>query len=58
MIRQKWPSGKKQGGRAKTEKNRASEDYVEYYNEERVHSAAGYKTPNETAAALNTINAA
>lgn len=38
--------------------HKAIEDYVEYYNENRVHSALKYKTPNEAAAAFNTLTAA
>jgi len=34
------------------------ESYVNYYNEERIHSALGYRTPNEVAAAYNTLVAA
>ena len=40
------------------EAHKAIEDYVRYYNEERVHSALDYKTPNEAAAAFNTLAAA
>lgn len=36
----------------------AIEDYINYYNEERIHSALGYQTPNEFAAAHNTLAAA
>ncbi len=36
----------------------AIEAYVNYYNEERIHSALGYRTPNEVAAAYNTLVAA
>jgi putative transposase len=36
----------------------AIEAYVNYYNQERIHSALGYKTPNEVAAAYNTLAAA
>ena len=38
--------------------HKAIEDYVQYYNEERVHSALEYKTPNEMAATHNTLVAA
>jgi transposase InsO family protein len=31
---------------------------VNYYNGERIHSALGYRTPNEVAAAYNTLAAA
>lgn len=34
------------------------EAYVNYYNQERIHSALGYRTPNEVAAAFNTLAAA
>ncbi len=40
------------------EAHKAIEDYVNYYNEERVHSALDYRTPNETAAAFSTLAAA
>ena len=40
------------------EAHKAIEDYVKYYNEERVHSALDYKTPNEVAAIYNTLIAA
>jgi putative transposase len=40
------------------EAHKAIEDYVRYYNEERVHSALDYQTPNEAAAAFNTLAAA
>lgn len=36
----------------------AIEAYVNYYNNERIHSALGYQTPNEVAAAYNTLAAA
>jgi putative transposase len=36
----------------------AIEAYVDYYNQERIHSALGYRTPNEIAAAYNTLAAA
>jgi len=36
----------------------AIEAYVNYYNQERIHSALGYRTPNEIAAAYNTLAAA
>jgi putative transposase len=36
----------------------AIESYVNYYNEEHIHSALGYRTPNEVAAAYNTLAAA
>ena len=32
--------------------------YVNYYNQERIHSALVYKTPNEVAVAYNTLAAA
>jgi putative transposase len=34
------------------------EAYVNYYNQERIHSALGYRTPNEVAAAYDTLVAA
>ena len=40
------------------EVHKAIEDYVKYYNDERIHSALDYKTPNEVAAAFNTLVAA
>ena len=36
----------------------AIEAYVNYYNDERIHSALGYRTPNEVAAVYNTLAAA
>ena len=36
----------------------AIEAYVNYYNSERIHSALGYRTPNEAAAAYNALAAA
>jgi len=36
----------------------AIENYVRYYNDERIHSALGYLTPSEFAAANNTLAAA
>ena len=36
----------------------AIEAYVNYYNQERIHSALGYRTPNEIAAVYNTLAAA
>jgi len=36
----------------------AIEDYINYYNNERIHSALDYLTPNEFAAAHNTLAAA
>jgi len=41
-----------------TEAHKAIEDYVKYYNKERIHSALDYKTPNEMAAIYNTLIAA
>ena len=41
-----------------SEARSAIEDYVRYYNNERIHSALGYRTPNEFAAAHNTLAAA
>jgi len=36
----------------------AIEAYVNYYNQERIHSALSYRTPNEVAAAYDTLAAA
>jgi putative transposase len=41
-----------------SEASAAIEAYVNYYNQERIHSALGYRTPNEVAAAYNTPAAA
>ena len=41
-----------------SEARAAMEDYINYYNNERIHSALGYQTPNEFAAAHNTLAAA
>jgi putative transposase len=41
-----------------SEARAAIEDYVEYYNNERIHSALGYRTPSEFAAVYNTLAAA
>ncbi len=41
-----------------SEAGAAIEAYVNYYNSERIHSALGYRTPNEFAAAYNTLAAA
>ena len=41
-----------------SEARAAIEAYVKYYNEERIHSALGYRTPSETAAAYFTLAAA
>jgi putative transposase len=41
-----------------TEAREAIEAYVNYYNNDRIHSALGYKTPRETAAAFITRAAA
>lgn len=40
------------------EARQAIEDYVTYYNEQRIHSALDYQTPNEVAAAFITRAAA
>ena len=40
------------------EAHKAIDDDVKYYNDERVHSALEYKTPNEAAAAFSTLTAA
>lgn len=36
----------------------AIEVYVNYYNKERIHSALGYRYPNEVSAVYNTLAAA
>ena len=41
-----------------SEARAAIEAYVNYYNQERIHSALGYRTPNEVAAVYNTLAAA
>ena len=41
-----------------SEARAAIETYVNYYNDERIHSALGYRTPNEVAAVYNTLAAA
>lgn len=41
-----------------SEASAAIEAYVNYYNSQRIHSALGYRTPNEFAAAYNTLAAA
>ncbi len=41
-----------------SEARAAIEAYVNYYNRERIHSALGYRTPNEVAAAYDTLAAA
>ncbi len=41
-----------------TEARAAVEAYVNYYNNERIHSALGYRTPSEVAAVYNTLTAA
>jgi len=40
------------------EAHKAIEDYIGYYNDERIHSSLDYKTPNEVAAAFSTLAAA
>ena len=40
------------------EASAAIESYVNYYNCERIHSAVGYRTPNEFVAAYDTLAAA
>ena len=40
------------------EAHEAMERYIDYYNQERIHSALGYKTPNEVAASYVTQKAA
>lgn len=37
------------------EARKAIEEYVQYYNQERIHSALDYRTPNEVAAAFNAL---
>lgn len=41
-----------------SEARSAMEDYINYYNNERIHSALAYQTPSEFAAAHNTLAAA
>jgi len=41
-----------------SEARAALEAYVNYYNQERIHSALGYRTPNEVTAAYGTLAAA
>jgi putative transposase len=41
-----------------SEARAALEAYVNYYNQERIHSGLGYRTPNEVAAAYGTLAAA
>jgi putative transposase len=41
-----------------SEARTAIEAYVNYYNQDRIHSALSYRTPNEVAAAYNTLAAA
>lgn len=36
----------------------AMEQYIDYYNQESIHSALGYRTPNEVAAQAVTLKAA
>jgi len=40
------------------EAHEAMERYIDYYNQERIHSALDYKTPNEVAASYVTRKAA
>jgi putative transposase len=40
-----------------SEARAAIESYVNYYNRERIHSALGYRTPSEVAAAYGTLAA-
>jgi putative transposase len=41
-----------------SEARAAIEAYVNYYNNERIHSALGYRTPNEVVAAYSALAAA
>ena len=49
-----WPNAYDTFGEA----HKAIEAYVNYYNAERIHSALGYRTPDEVAAAHRTLVAA
>jgi putative transposase len=40
------------------EAHQAIENYINFYNQERIHQALDYKTPNETAAPFSNLNAA
>lgn len=42
----------------RSEARAAIEGYLSYYNQKRVHSALGYRTPNEVAAASSALAAA
>ena len=41
-----------------SEAHQAIDNYINFYNQERIHSALDYKTPNEIAATFFTLNAA
>lgn len=49
-----WPSAYETFGEA----HQAIQAYLEFYNEQRIHAALGYRTPNEFAAAYLTLAAA
>jgi len=38
--------------------HQALENYINFYNQERIHQALDYKTPNETTAPFSNLNAA
>ena len=40
------------------EAHQAIENYINFYNQERIHQALEYKTPNQTAAPFSNLNAA
>jgi putative transposase len=40
------------------EAHKAIENYINFYNQERIHQALEYKTPNQTAAPFSNLNAA
>jgi putative transposase len=49
-----WPSAYDTFGEA----HQAIQAYVEFYNQQRIHAALGYRTPNEFAAVYLTLAAA
>ena len=53
----RWRIGNLEFGMANANRG-AIEDHINYYNDERIHSALGYQAPNEFAAAYNTLAAA